>query len=168
MKIRNLTYSLIVLALRVGLVAVIFAAGWFIYKELPPPTATGDDGRSAATTVRIVLRRDQKVSTSTVDVPVELYPIDIVAVKHEFFAERRAGERFDDFLKQRMRGRTPITGKFDSAGQTTLAVSPGNWWIHATLPGDEELEWRLPITVGGHNQIVELTPQNAYTRTKTF
>ncbi|HZE69374.1 MAG TPA: hypothetical protein VE135_07640 [Pyrinomonadaceae bacterium] len=168
MTLRKLTYGLIVLALRVGLVAVIFAAGWLVYRELPPPTATGDAGTSQATRVQIVLRRDQKVSTSTVDVPVELYPVDIVAVRHEFFAERRAGERFDDFLKQRMKGRAPITAKFDAKGETTLTVPPGNWWIHATLPGDEDLEWRLPISVGGRTQIVELTPQNAYTRTKTF
>jgi hypothetical protein len=101
-------------------------------------------------------------------VPVEVYPIDIVAVRHEFFTERRAGERFDEFLKQRMKGRSPINTRFDLQGQATVTLSPGNWWIHATLPGDEELEWRLPITVGGTKQVVELTPQNAYTKSKSF
>ena len=33
---------------------------------------------------------------------------------------------------------------------------------------DEQLEWRLPVTVGGAKQTIELTPQNAYTRSKTF
>ncbi|HEY6120504.1 MAG TPA: hypothetical protein VIV66_11120 [Pyrinomonadaceae bacterium] len=168
MNIRNLTYGLIVLALRVGLVLAIVTAGWLIYRQLPPASAVDDGLASAATTVQIILHRDQKVSTAVLEVPIELYPIDIVAVRHEFYSERRAGERFDDFLKQRMKGRTPINGKFDAKGEALLVVPPGNWWIHATLPGDEELEWRLPISVGGRNQVIELTPQNAYTRTKTF
>jgi hypothetical protein len=36
------------------------------------------------------------------------------------------------------------------------------------LDGEEQLEWRLPVTVIGAKQIVELTPQNAYTRSKSF
>jgi hypothetical protein len=164
----NVISGLIVFTLRVGLVVVLLAAGWLIYKQLPPPATSEDDEGSGPTTLQIVLRGDQNVPASFVDVPVELFPIDIVGVRHEFFAERRAGERFEDFLKQRMKGRAPIVGKLDPKGQTTLTVTPGNWWIHATLPGDEELEWRLPISVGGRKQIVELTPQNAYTRSKSF
>ena len=168
LKARNVASALIVIGLRILLVAVLFAGGWFIYKQLPPSTARDEDDVSGPTMVQIVVRGDQNVPTSLADVPVELFPIDIVAVRHEFFTERRAGERFDDFLKQRMKGRAPITGKLDSKGETTLTVTPGSWWIHATLPGDEELEWRLPISIGGRNQIVELTPQNAYTRSKSF
>jgi hypothetical protein len=49
-----------------------------------------------------------------------------------------------------------------------VTLAPGSWWLHATLSGDEQLEWRLPVTVGGTKQVIELTPQNAYTRSKTF
>jgi len=167
-KIRRLVSGLTLFVLRIGLVAVLFGAGWFIYKQLPPPATAQEADESGPTMLQIILRGDPNVPTSPVDVPVELFPIDIVAVRHEFFAERRAGERFEDFLKQRMKGRAPIAGKLDANGQTTLAVTPGSWWIHATLPGDEELEWRLPVSIGGRKQIVELTPQNAYTRSKSF
>jgi hypothetical protein len=168
-KTRSLSYNLFVLILRFALVAVLITAGWLVYKKLPGPTSDYNAQPTAeVTSVQIVMRRDQTTTASTLDVPVDLYPIDIVAVRHEFFAERRAGERFDDFLKQRMKGRTPINAKFDVAGQTTFPVTPGNWWIHVTLPGDEEIEWRLPVTISGDKEVIELTPQNAYTRTKTF
>jgi hypothetical protein len=169
MKNKNLWYSVVVLVLRVALVTVLVGAGWFIYKELPGSSSANDTSEAyEATAVQIVLRRGQKTARATDGLPVELYPIDIVAVRHEFFTERRAGERFDDFLKERMKGRVPISSRFDMKGQTIVAVAPGNWWIHATLPGDEELEWRLPVSVGGRKQIVELTPQNAYIRSKSF
>jgi hypothetical protein len=168
MKNKNLWYGLVVLVLRVALVTVLVTAGWFVYKELPGSSSASDAGEPHQATVQIVLRRDQKAPAATDGLPVEIYPIDIVAVRHEFFTERRAGERFDDFFKQRMKGRAPISARFDMQGQTTVEVTPGNWWIHATLPGEEELEWRLPITVAGRKQLVELTPQNAYLRSKSF
>ena len=169
MKIRNLSFNLILVALRAGLVIVLLLAGWLVYRKLPytPPNDTTAQN-AGTTTVQIFLRRDQKNASTAMDVPIELYPIDIVAVRHEFFAERRAGERFDDFVKQRMKGREPINSRFDVQGQVTMSVTPGNWWIHVTLPGEEELEWRLPVSIGGRKQMIELTPQNAYTRTKTF
>jgi hypothetical protein len=99
---------------------------------------------------------------------VELYPVDIVAVRHEFFTEPRAGKRFEDFLKERMKGRSPISGQLDKNGRGTVVLTPGVWWLHAKLAGEEDLEWRLRVSVTGAKQTVELTPQNAYTRTKTF
>jgi len=154
--------------LRLALVGALFTAGWLVYRTLPVPTTTYNGQAAEFATLQVILRRDLKSTTTTLDVPVELYPVDIVAVRHEFFTERRAGERFDDFLKQRMRGRTPINARFDVEGKTSMRVPAGSWWIHVTLPGDEELEWRLPVSVGDNNQVIELTPQNAYTRTKTF
>jgi hypothetical protein len=47
-------------------------------------------------------------------------------------------------------------------------LTPGNWWLHAKLSGLEEVEWRLPLTITGEKQTVELTPQNAYTRSRSF
>jgi hypothetical protein len=99
---------------------------------------------------------------------VDLYPIDIVAARHEYFTERRAGKRFDDFLSERMKGRTPVFAKLDKQGQTSVVVSQGSWWLHAQLTGEENLEWRLPLNVAGRKQTVELTSQNVYTRTKSF
>jgi hypothetical protein len=168
MRIQKLWYSVLVLVLRVTLVTLLVVASWFVYTALPPSHSAGGGESPGATTVQIVLRQHQKTARATDGLILEIYPIDIVAVRHEFFAERRAGERFDDFLKQRMKGRAPLSGRFDVHGQATVALAPGNWWIHATLPGDEELEWRLRVTIGDRNQIVELTPLNAYLRSKSF
>src|SRR5262245_55658078 len=145
------------MVLRLGLVAALFVAGWLVFRTLPQTADSSVQSRSSTTTLQIFLRGDQAMAAAALTVPVEYYPIDIVAVRHEFFTERRAGERFDEFLKQRMKGRAPVSSRFDGHGQATVTLSPGNWWIHATLPGDEELEWRLPISVGGTKQIVELT-----------
>ena len=67
-----------------------------------------------------------------------------------------------------MKGRAPINARLDKQGQGSVMLPPGSWWLHATLSGDEQLEWRLPVTVTGAKQVIELTPQNAYTRSKTF
>ena len=158
--------SLSIVALRIALVAGLFGAGWLIYNQLPVTTsALQDDVR--ATTVQIVLRQPDNGGPS-LDVPVSLYPVDVIAVRHEFFTEPRAGKRFEDFLKERMKGRSPVNMKLDKEGQGSVLVAPGTWWLHAMLDGEEQLEWRLPVTVIGPKQIVELTPQNAYTRSKSF
>jgi hypothetical protein len=115
-----------------------------------------------------VLRSTVGNGTEALDIAVELYPFDIVAARHEYFTERRAGTRFDDFLNERMKGRTPVTTRLDKQGQTFVVVSAGNWWLHAQLLGEENLEWRLPLNIAGARQTVELTPQNVYTRTKSF
>ena len=36
-------------------------------------------------------------------------------------------------------------------------LAPGSWWLHATLSGEEQLEWQLPVTVGGARQTVKGT-----------
>ena len=118
--------------------------------------------------LQIVLRQPTDSAGSGLDLAINLYPIDIVAVKHEFFTEPRAGKRFEDFLKERMKGRSPISTQLDKHGHGAVTLSPGSWWLHATLNGDEQLEWRLPVKVTGDKQIVELTSQNAYTRSKSF
>jgi len=161
-------YNLVIIILRLGLVAALFTAGWLVFRTLPQSADSVSDTRNSnTTTLQIFLRGDQRAAAS-LSVPVEVYPIDIVAVRHEYFTERRAGEPFDEFLKQRMKGRAPVNARFDAQGLATVSLTSGNWWIHVTLPGDEELEWRLPISVGGSKQIIELTPQNAYTRSKSF
>src|SRR5215204_4070797 len=159
--------SVFILGLQAGLIALLLSAGWWIYRELPASTSNlkSDQGSTA---LQIVIRRPPDGAGPSLDVTVSLYPVDIVAVRHEFFTETRPGKRFEDFLKERMKGRAPINARLDKQGHGAVLLAPGSWWLHATLPGDEQLEWRLPVTVVGSRQTVELTPQNAYTRSKTF
>ena len=167
MKPTSNSYRLLILLLRAGLVLALIAAGWAVYNELPPPPAAATEASYSDTTLQIVLRTSPGV-VSSLEIPVELYPIDIVAVRHEYFSERRAGKRFDDFLKERMKNRKTIAMHLDKQGQASIEVPPGNWWIHAQLAGEEELEWRLPVNVGGPKQTIELTSQNVYSRARTF
>ena len=165
MKITAVSRSLLILALRVALVLILGGAGWSIYKHLP---ASASEINPDTTSLQIVLQQSGDITASNLDIPLELYPIDIVAVRHEFFTEPRAGKRFEDFLKERMKGRSPVSARLDKQGRGTVVLTPGNWWLHAKLSGDEDLEWRLPVSVTGPKQTVELTPQNAYTRSRTF
>lgn len=168
MKTRSFSYHLITLWLRAALVAALFASGWLIYSKLPHEDTPTLKANSAETTLQIVLRPPADVTSDALDISIELYPVDIVAARHEFFTERRAGKRFDDFLSERMKDRAPISTKLDKHGRTSVVVSPGSWWLHAQLSGEENLEWRLQLDVGGTSQTVELTTENIYTRTKSF
>jgi hypothetical protein len=153
--------------LQVGLIVMLVGAGWMVYRRLPV-TSTEPRSDRASTTLQIVIRQPPDSAGDALDVAVSLYPVDIVAVRHEFFTEPQKGKRFEDFLRERMRGRSPINARLDKQGQGAVMLAPGSWWLRATLSGDEQLEWRLPVKVGGSKQTIELTPQNAYTRSKTF
>jgi hypothetical protein len=159
--------NLVILLLRVAFVFLLVASGWLIYSRFPS-AETGTPRQASATSLRINLQRTDEVGSPPLDITFDLYPVDIVAVRHEFFTEPRAGKRFDDFLKDRMRGRSPVSGKLDKQGHGTVALPAGNWWLHAKLSGEQELEWRLPVTIAGPSQTIELNPQNAYTRSKSF
>ena len=167
MKTTSVPYRLVTIGLRVALILALVGAGWFIYSRLPYSPQTQTATTEGKTTLQIVLRGSD-INTEALDINVELYPIDIVAARHEYFTERRAGKRFDDFLSERMKGRTPVTTRLDKQGQTSVGLYPGNWWLHALLAGEEELEWRLPITVTGNKQTIELTSENVYTRARSF
>ncbi|HET9527038.1 MAG TPA: hypothetical protein VFO99_12780 [Pyrinomonadaceae bacterium] len=165
-KFNGTARGLLIVVLRIGLIVVLAGAGWLLYRELPATSAVVmDDNRK--TSLQIVLRQPDN-GGSELDMAVSLYPVDVVAVRHEFFTEPRAGKRFEDFLRERMKGRSPVSTRLDKQGQGAIMLAPGSWWLHGTLSGDEQLEWRLPVTVVGAKQIVELTPQNAYTRSKSF
>ncbi len=167
MKLPFTVRGAVIVVLQTALIVALAGAGWLIYRQLPA-SASGDREGRDKTALQIVLRQPPDSAGFALDVPISLYPVDIVAVRHEFFTEPRAGKRFEDFLKERMRGRSPVSARLDKQGQGVVALSPGTWWLHATLPGDEQLEWRLPVKVTGTKQIVELTSQNAYTRSKSF
>lgn len=157
-----------ILVLQAGLIVLLVGAGWLIYRQLPTSASDVRSDQGATTTLQIVIRQPPDGVGPALDVAVSLYPVDIVAVRHEFFTEPRVGKRFEDFLKERMKGRAPVNARLDKQGNGAVSLAPGSWWLHATLSGDEQLEWRLPVTVVGTRQTIELTPQNAYTRSKTF
>ena len=159
--------GLVIVGLQGLLILVLVGAGWLIYRQLPA-SASAENSNQQTTTLQIFIRQPPESVGPSLDVAVSLYPVDIIAVRHEFFTESRPGKRFEDFLKERMKGRSPVNARLDKQGQGAVTLAPGSWWLHATLSGDEQLEWRLPVTVGGTKQVIELTPQNAYTRSKTF
>lgn len=168
MESPSVLYRVVTVALRAALLGTLLGAGWLIYKQLPPDPGPIPPESTGQTTLQLVLRQSPDMGGAMLDIPIEIYPVDIVAVRHEYFTERRAGKRFDDFLSERMKGRTPVTARLDRQGQTNVVISPGSWWVHAVLSGEEHLEWRLPINVTGPKQVIELTSQNAYGRTKSF
>lgn len=155
--------------LRIALVVALVAGVWNIYRRLPdgaPEAARRET--EVETSLQIILREPAGEPGVPMNVPVELYPIDITAARNEFFSDPRPGKRLDDFLAERMGNRSPVESRFDENGQLTVTVKSGPWWIHAKLPGEFTIEWHLRVNVSGQRQTVELTPDNAYTRTKSF
>jgi hypothetical protein len=150
-------------------VLALVVAGWSIYRHLPDDVViTKTAAQEAETALHISLRGSATGDELPSNVKVELFPIDVIAARNEFFSERRPGMRLEEFLSERMGNRAPVEGRFDRNGEATLMVKPGPWWVHATLPGELNIEWRLRINVSGSRQSVELTPDNAYTRTRSF
>lgn len=168
MKSESTIFNLVTLLLRVSLLAALLLAGWVVYRQLPHEEYAPTRETSGKTNLELVLRQSPDTTGVMLDIPIEIYPVDIVAVRHEYFTERRAGKRFDDFLNERMNGRTPVNIQLDRQGRANVTINSGTWWVHAVLTGEEDLEWRLPVNVAGTNQVIELTPQNAYGRTKSF
>lgn len=169
MNTRSPAYNLVTGVLRLGLLASLIWAGWNIYQRLPggePDPAS--DGAGSETSLVITLRPSAKDVAAAVNIPVQLYPVDISAVQREYGFEPRPGVRFEDFLNERMQGRAPVKAQLDEHGQTVVKVSPGRWWIHALLSGSQNVEWRLPINVAGRQQTIELNTGNVYARTKSF
>jgi hypothetical protein len=169
---QSLAYNLIAGALRLALVLALIFAGLSIYRSLPDESgvggsATGPHG-AEQTALLIILQPSQEDNGAAINIPVELYPIDLSAVQREYLSERRPGVRFDDFLARRMSGKATVEAKLDERGQATVMVTPGKWWVHAVLSGARSVEWRLPINVAGLRQTIELTPENAYARMKSF
>jgi hypothetical protein len=167
-KTTSISYHLLTLFLRAALVVALFASGWLIYSKLPHQNSPNLKVNHGETTLQIVLRPSVDGGTDALDISVEFYPVDIVAVRNEYFTERRAGTSYDDFRNERMKGRAPVAARLDKQGQGVVALSAGSWWLHAQLVGEENLVWRLHLDVAGPRQTIELTPQNIYTRTRSF
>jgi hypothetical protein len=168
---QSLAYNLLATALRLALVLALIFAGLSIYRQLPADDAEVTGGSAVAgeqTALLIVLQPSPEDRTAAMNIAVELYPIDFSAAQREYLSERRPGVRFDEFLNRRMNGQAAVEAQLDERGQATVNLSPGKWWIHAVLTGAQNFEWRLPINVAGLKQTVELTPENAYAKMKSF
>jgi hypothetical protein len=165
-------YRRLAVLLRIALVAALFVAAWSVYRHLPAGGgfAPQVDERPEATALRIVLRRPPAATSdaSAMKVPVQLYPINMLAARSEYDSEKRPGVRFEDFATRLMGDRQPLTVELDERGEAVIPVTPGRWWVHATFNGARELTWRLPVYASGPEKTVELTPENAYTRAKRF
>ncbi len=167
----SFTSKVVINCLRVALVLALVGAGWTLYRKLPVGQSLHANSASGQTILSIVLRRPPNEDAATpLNMPVELYPVDVAAVRREFFDPdtHRAGLRFETFLLQRMKGRPPVAAQLDGQGHTTVTIASGKWWIHTRLSGAQSLEWRLPINVSGQKLAIELTPANAYARTESF
>jgi hypothetical protein len=168
----NLVVAFVKITLGVALVGGMFGAGWNVYRRLPGDGAAAmsfaatDSG--AETKLTVMLRND--ITGATMNSPIEIYPFDLVAAQREFQATPHLARQFDDFLLRRMHGITPVKATTDQAGGAVATLSEGNWWLRATasLSSGETIEWRLPVSVAGREQTVELTMENAYERTKKF
>ena len=168
MNTRSSAYNLVVAALRVALVAALVGAGWNIYEGLPGGGLEAAPAAAGETSLLIVLRPSPRDTGAAVNIPVQLYPVDISAAQREYGFEPHPGVRFEDFLKERMQGRAPVKAQLDERGQATVTLTPGRWWVHALLAGPQNVEWRLPVNVAGRQQTVELNTANIYARTKSF
>jgi hypothetical protein len=162
--IRSIAFRIAALVLRTGLVAALVGAGWLVYREMP---GSGPVETASPAAIQIVLLPPPDLEAAPRDIPVEISPIDSVAVRHEYFLEPRAGQRFEEFQRDRMKGKQPIEIRLDPQGRGTANVPPGTWWLHAVLSGDVDLEWRMQINVTRNPQTIELTPQNAI-RSRSF
>jgi hypothetical protein len=156
-----------------GLILALVLAVWGVYRRSPRggslgqgPAAGAAQAGGAATALRIRLRR--AAGDAQGRIPLQLYPINMTAARNEFDSERRPGQRFEDFATRQMGGRQPLTAELDEQGEAVVTVPPGRWWVHATLSGEREISWRLPVNVNGGEKSVELNEENAYTRAKRF
>ncbi|HEX8353875.1 MAG TPA: hypothetical protein VF611_13295 [Pyrinomonadaceae bacterium] len=169
----SFTRRLAAVGFGVALVAALAAAVWGVYRRLPEGERAAwraaEQGRQRTTLLRVRLRRGEVgFPVSARKIPVQLYPINMAAARSEFDSERRPGQRFEEFATRLMAGRRPLSLELDEGGEAAVAVTPGRWWIHATVEGDRELTWRLSVNISGREKAVELTKENAYLRAKKF
>lgn len=153
-----------------GLILALVLAVWGVYRRAPRGGSMAQSSAAVqggpVTALHIRLRRTAGDAQGRI--PVQLYPINMTAARNEFDSERRPGQRFEDFVTRQMGGRQPLTAELDEQGEVVVTVPPGRWWVHATLSGERELSWRLPVNVSGGEKSVELNEDNAYTKAKRF
>jgi hypothetical protein len=152
------------------LIGGLLFAGVRVYRHLPdelaPRVQNNDPAADADLTI---LLRGELVAASG-ESRIELYPIDYAAAQRDYLANPRPGKSLEDVLAQRMKGLVPVQAKLDRNGKAITRLASGPWWLRATaaLNTGEMLEWRLPLTVSGRGQSIELSMENAYERAKRF
>jgi hypothetical protein len=155
--------------LAIALVGGLFLAGQTVYRRLPPDAAsvTRAEREQSGIELTVVMRDGM---TKTLSNSVEAYAVDFAALQREYFNGPRQQRQFDEFLSRRLKGLEPARGQLDGKGRVVLHVTPGNWWVRAVaeLASGESLEWRLPVNIAVTGQVVELTPENVYEKTKKF
>ena len=168
---------MLIVVLRAALVLALVGACWSVYRRLPhDESSIFNAGHTKATKLRIVMRNpisdgvgaNAQLTVTPRGLSVQLYSIDVASTQREFLSEPQRGVALEDFMSRRMGDRPAVEGSFDERGQATVSVLPGLWWVHATLPAAQEITWRLRVNVSGREQTIELTPENAFTRTKSF
>ena len=165
----GITHRIAAIILRFALVATLGAAVWGLYSRLPEGGRPQASATRRATLLRLRVRTGEVgLPVSAKKIPVQLFPINMAAARNEFDSERRPGQRFEEFATRLMGGRQPLSVELDEHGEGVVEVAPGRWWVHATVEGDRELTWRLPVNVSGREKTVELTKENAYLRAKMF
>ncbi len=160
----SLGHSLLVGVLQVVLVGALFGVGWSLYDRLPPNSASESSG--GETEVRIVMRRAVNNGPSADGVAVEIYSQDAITTRP--LREPNPAPLLREPKGRRRAAEPALKTKLDESGQATVRLRPGRWWFSASLPGVHELTWRLPVDISSQPLTVELTPENAYTREKTF
>lgn len=168
MKRESLAYNLVTTLLRILLLAALVFAVWNIYRKLPRGGVDTVSRATGETALQIVLRPSPRDDSAAVNIPVQLYPVDLAAVQREYRFEPHPGKRFDDFLKERMQGRAPVKARLDERGQATVVVTQGKWWLYAILSEARNAEWRLPLNISGRQQTIVLSADNMYTRTGSY
>jgi hypothetical protein len=99
---QSLTYNLLAGILRLALVLALVFTGLSIYRKLPGDSATDGSTTAAQTALLIVLEPAPEDGEVAMNIPIELYPIDLSAAQREYLSERRPGVRFDDFLAHKL------------------------------------------------------------------
>ena len=154
--------------LAIALLASLIFAGWRVYRALPAAVEHSPTSASKGATSELTINLRETASDGQTN--VELYPIDYRATQKEFVLQGRPGRSFDEYLAQRLQKLSPVRLKIGRDGRGLANLSEGQWWLRATSASadDEMMEWRLPITILKSGNSVELSPDNAYARTKKF
>lgn len=155
--------------LGIALLTSLFVTGARLYRRLPGGSSEAAAGLAGENQL-IITMSDGELNGQGDDVAIELYKIDIKTLESEFATDPRPSRSFDNFLAQRLKGKSPVRAELDQNRRATLTLAPGAWWIHArvTRADGESIEWRLPISVATGRNTVELTKENMYERTKKF
>ena len=166
MSQEHLAVRIIEVFLALALLACLFAAGRHIYVRLPRAPESVVSADTAESELTIVVRN----AASPADTRIEVYPIDYATVEHNFLMSGRPGNTFEQFLGEQLKTVPPVRVSAGRDGVAVAHLNSGNWWMRATssFATGEVLEWRMPLTISRPAHTIELSPDNAYERTKKF